>query len=119
MKTLKVSLLAIFFLFSFVSLSAHEHSCSCLSSRAYDCFKIQKGDNIYINEDYLVVDEGKIFLDLGGNLVQVQSILSDSEGIYLSAKSESEQGWTCPVCGHKNPPSAFICEKYRYHYDFD
>jgi hypothetical protein len=119
MKTLKFSLLTLFLLFSFVSLHAHENSCSCLSSRDYDCFKSQKGDNIYINEEYLVIDEGKIFLDMGGNLVQVHSILSDSQGLYLSEKSESKQGWTCPVCGHRNPPSAFICEKVRYHYDFD
>jgi len=119
MKNLKITLLALLFSLSFISLYAHEDTCPCFSSREYDCFIGQKGDNIYINEEYLVIDEGKIFLEVGGTLVQVRSILSDAKGLYLSEKLENEQGWTCPVCGHQNPPSAFICEKFRYHYDFD
>lgn len=107
------------FCFSSTALHAHESTCSCLSSRDYDCFKNQQGDNLYINEEYLEIDGGKIFLDLGGSLVHLGAVYSDSQGLYLSISSESKQGWTCPVCGHRNPPTAFVCEKFSYHYDFD
>ncbi len=119
MKKIKTSLITLFFLFSLASLSAHEGNCECFSSRDYSCFAFQKGDCIYLNQDLLFFEDGKIYLDVGGNPMQIHTLSSDEKGVYISAKGESEKGWTCPICYTYNPPGNLICINFSRHHDFD
>jgi len=119
MKKSKILFLTLIFLCPFLSLFAKESHCSCLSNIEYPCFNFQKGDNIYVNEEYLFFDNGKIYLDVAGNPMEIHNLSSDSDGVYISATKESEQGWTCPICYTYNPPGRLICINFYRHYDFD
>lgn len=102
-----------------VSLSAHEGSCSCFSSRDYSCFITQEGDNIYLDEELVFIEDGKIFVNVGDTPMQIHTLASDRRGVYISARGESEKGWTCPICYTYNPPGTLICINYSRHHDFD
>jgi len=103
MKKLNI-IIGVFMLITvLLPLTAHEKNCSC--------FTFQKEDKIYLNENYIFFDQGKIYLDMDDGYIQLNALRSDQQGIYFSVK---EQKWpltpfTCARYGRANPPWNVVC----------
>jgi hypothetical protein len=97
-------------------LTAHEKGCDCLSAGDYSCFVSQDGDKIYLDPQAIIIIDNHFYLNVDNSPMAVSVLFSDSAGIYLSRNKESERGWTCPICGHRNPPNTFPCELSYLHF---
>lgn len=63
-------------------------------------------DKFYPNPDYIHIDQSGIYVNLDGAIQKVDSLFSDSKGVYISKTPVNE--WKCAK-GHPNPPWAERC----------
>ena len=95
------------------SLFADKKGCDCFSLRNYDCFIIQVGDKIYLDEDSIFLQDRKICVDVEGHALELNAIFTDTNGIYFSRLDQSQDGWNCPICFAEYVPGTLICIKNK------
>lgn len=74
---------------------------------------LEESDKIYLNEEDIFLDQGKIYLLIEGAYFETPVLMSDQGGIYIPPK---ELKWpftpfTCPKCDTLNGPGARYCKK--------
>lgn len=74
---------------------------------------LEESDRIYLNEEDIFLDQGKMYLLIEDGCFEVHVLMSDHEGIYISPE---ELKWpytpfTCRECGTLNAPGALRCKK--------
>jgi hypothetical protein len=69
-------------------------------------------EKIYVSSNNILIGDNGIFVKLDGQIVQVQMISYDSQGIFI----EPIKAWKCPYCGRDYPAyedECPICQKKK------
>ncbi len=74
------------------------------------------GDKVYVSPDQVIVSHDGIFVLDEGEMILVQAILQDSQGIFYLKKPAVY--WTCKKCGYsRNPAWTNYCQKCEKRYN--
>jgi hypothetical protein len=113
MKIRKISfLLGLFFLAHFCTCFAGEHFMS-ESMEIKNSIK-SESERIYVAPDMVYIASDGIFINFQGNIIAVNSISNDVNGIYFSLSDYEcryDQDWPCPRCGWINNGDRANCVK--------
>ncbi|MCB1107826.1 MAG: zinc ribbon domain-containing protein [Chlamydiia bacterium] len=73
----------------------------------------EETDKVYVKEENIFFDQGKIYLLIEGSYFEIHTLMSDQGGIYVPPK-ELKWPYTpfiCPNCDTLNGPGARYCKK--------
>ena len=80
-----------------------------LESSLHSCNKKLTHGKIYTHSQDLYILEHGIFLNLGGQLLAVNSVGFDNRGIYCKWDSHEDMLWECLKCGTLNEMKYYRC----------
>ena len=70
---------------------------------------IQEEKKAYVQQDGIAFDKNKIWVNIGQDWVQTQTLRTDTHGYYLLARDLPIGFWICDYCDFGNTPWGFCC----------
>ena len=76
----------------------------------------EESNKIYLDEQCVFLNDGKIFFDTYSGSIQLKLISSDENGVYglIEEKDWPYTYWTCPNYEAENSRTSFRCYKCGY-----